>query len=102
VITSRYNLNDWNVYVAQSSDGDNYRADHDATIAAMHALLPLTQYFAYVEIGRSYAGTLDTDLWNTYEILQDVYSHLNMRIVNSRSDIWKVFKDLFSKDHTNG
>lgn len=102
IIDSRYNLSDWNIYVAQASDGDNYSADHDATLNAMLALLPLTQYFAYIEIGRSYVTGTDTDLWDTYAELRKLFAQLNMRIVSNKNDIWKVFKELFSKDHTNG
>lgn len=101
IINKRYNVNDWNVYVAQCSDGDNFSDDYDDTIEAMNKLLPLAQYFAYVEIrlGSSlFALQRSTDIWKTYEALIDQYSHLNMRDVSENKDIWKVFKELFSKD----
>lgn len=100
IIDSRYNVNDWNLYVAQSSDGDNYAADHNETIGALQALLPLLQYFAYVEIGRSYSSASTTDLWDTYKELCSEYSQMNMRCVKDKPDIWKVFKELFSKEST--
>ena len=99
ILEERYNINDWNVYVAQASDGDNYAADHDKTLHWMHALLPLVQYFAYVEIGRSYGASAATDLWDTYQHLREEYDQLNMRVVQDKPDIWKVFKELFSKEH---
>jgi uncharacterized sporulation protein YeaH/YhbH (DUF444 family) len=99
ILKARYNLADWNIYVAQASDGDNYAADHDATLNAMHGLLPLVQYFAYVEIGRAYGMNRATDLWDTYKNLREEYHQLNMRVVQDKADIWKVFKELFSKEH---
>lgn len=100
IIDSRYNVNDWNIYVAQSSDGDNYSADRDETIGSLHALMPLLQYFAYVEIGRNYSTPNDTDLWSTYKALNEEYDHMNMRRVKDKPDIWKVFKELFAKEST--
>jgi uncharacterized sporulation protein YeaH/YhbH (DUF444 family) len=100
IIDSRYNVNDWNIYAAQSSDGDNYSADHDATIDSLQALLPLLQYFAYVEIGRNYSTPGATDLWKTYVELNKEYDQMNMRRVQDKPDIWKVFKELFSKEST--
>jgi uncharacterized sporulation protein YeaH/YhbH (DUF444 family) len=99
ILKERYNLNDWNIYVAQASDGDNYAADHDKSLNCMHALLPLVQYFAYVEIGRAYGTARATDLWDTYQQLREEYHQLNMRVVQDKKDIWKVFKELFSKEH---
>jgi uncharacterized sporulation protein YeaH/YhbH (DUF444 family) len=98
IIDDRYS-SDWNVYVSQASDGDNYQDDYDNTLDAMEALLPLTQYFAYNETkglhGFHGAGT---DVWNTYEALMAKYDHLVMNKVNSVEDIWKVFKKLFAKE----
>ena len=99
IISARYNINDWNIYVAQASDGDNFQNDHDATIAAMHVLLPIAQYFAYVEIDKQYASYNKTDLWTTYEKLYDEYPHLNLKSVTTIADFWKVFKELFSVEH---
>jgi uncharacterized sporulation protein YeaH/YhbH (DUF444 family) len=99
ILKARYNLNDWNIYVAQASDGDNYAADNAPTLNCMHDLLPLVQYFAYVEIGRAYGMNHATDLWDTYQHLREEYAQLNMRVVQDKKDIWKVFKELFSKEH---
>ena len=99
ILKARYNLNDWNVYIAQASDGDNYAADADATQSCMEALLPMVQYFAYVEIGRSYSSSSKSDLWGQYYSLIANHPNLSMRTVQDKADIWKVFKELFSKEH---
>jgi uncharacterized protein len=100
IIDSRYNINDWNIYVAQASDGDNWAQDKEDCVSAMTSLLPIVQYFAYVEITSMYSVHNSTDLWNTYEHLSGEYDHLNMRKVKEIPDIWKVFKELFSKETT--
>lgn len=101
IINKRYNVNDWNIYVAQCSDGDNYNNDYNDTVLAMRNLLPIVQYFAYVEIriGASlFALQRSTDVWKTYQTLAHEFEHLNMRDVSEIKDIWKVFRELFSKD----
>ena len=51
VLEARYPIKDWNVYCAQASDGDNSSGDTGACIELLReAILPLTQYYAYIEI----------------------------------------------------
>ena len=65
---------------------------------ALEKLLPLVQYFAYVEIENLYyANSLNTELWDTYDPLREKYSHLAMRSVTEVKDIWLVFRELFAK-----
>ncbi len=103
IITDRYNLNDWNVYVAQISDGDNYTLDNDELVKSMHDLLPKVQYFAYVEILNMYKmmhqGS-NSDVWDLYEDLEKIYDNLKVKYVSEISDIWPVFKKLFAKKET--
>ena len=101
IINDRYNVNDWNIYVAQVSDGDNFEEDRGAVIEGMNHLLPLVQYFAYVEIhdGNSmYVRHHYSDLWNQYRDLEKAFGHMQMREASEVNDIWKVFKELFSKE----
>ena len=53
VIAERYPPDDWNIYAAQASDGDNVAERQRPTArrcCATH-ILPLCQYFAYLEVG---------------------------------------------------
>jgi uncharacterized protein len=96
-------LNDWNVYVAQASDGDNYPADYEKCQAAMQELLPLIQYFAYIEVRDSnyYDGAFRrSDLWKLYEPLMDQFENLQIKKAFDVVDIWPVFKELFAKEST--
>ncbi len=103
IITERYPLSDWNIYVAQASDGDNFANDNDAASAAMSQLLPLAQFFAYVEIGRNglnygWSAGKQTDLWKVYTPFTEDFKNLVMRKIASIEEIWQVFRDLFTKE----
>ncbi len=101
VVDERYPTSDWNIYAAQASDGDNTSSDN-ARAAEMLAglILPLCQYFAYIEVGAEYKDWLgrETDLWRTYKSVARVAPNMAMRKVRVRSQIFPVFRDLFSKE----
>jgi uncharacterized sporulation protein YeaH/YhbH (DUF444 family) len=49
VVAERYNPLDWNIYVAQASDGDNMSSDNNKAVSLMRdAILPISQYVAYL------------------------------------------------------
>jgi len=100
IIDARYNVADWNIYVAQASDGDNFGNDRASAEEAILSILPLTQHFAYVEISNSYhsASYGGTDLWRTYVDIVKQFPHLNLKKVREKQDIWNVFKALFTKE----
>lgn len=104
VMEARYSPADWNIYVAQASDGDNTSADNDRTAALLAGrVLPACQYFAYLEVGREDDGgpigfmPRETELWRTYGRLRAAEPRLAMRKVRHRKDIYPVFRDLFRK-----
>lgn len=100
IIKNRYNVNDWNIYVAQVSDGDNFVADNPVTIETMNKLLPNVQYFAYIEIFNMYKAIHqgpNSDIWNIYEDLAITHTNLKLKYVVDAGDIWVVFKKLFTK-----
>jgi uncharacterized sporulation protein YeaH/YhbH (DUF444 family) len=91
-----------NIYVAQASDGDNLSTDRAAVAEAMAELLPLVQYFAYIETGGDFSGGTITDLWRSYNALgsDGAAKRLAMRRVAKLSEIWPVFAELFAKKST--
>lgn len=94
IIEERYPAQDWNIYVAQASDGDNWPDDNARCIEFLGRLLPLVQYMAYVEIG-SGGGK---PLWQAYEqVLPTFEKIMAMRAINSPADIFPVMQDLFRK-----
>jgi uncharacterized sporulation protein YeaH/YhbH (DUF444 family) len=102
IVTARYPPAEWNIYAAQASDGDNTSSDNETTAALLqHTILPLCQYFAYLEVGREeeQAGFMrhKSDLWRTYEALHGTDAGFAMRQVRQRGDIYPVFRELFER-----
>ncbi len=109
VMRARYRPDDWNIYVAQASDGDNFGSDNPRTVALMqNAILPVAQYVAYLEVGREeFPGGLgmgqpETDLWAAYQTITGKHSHFVMRKVHDRREIYPVFRELFQRRGVGG
>jgi uncharacterized sporulation protein YeaH/YhbH (DUF444 family) len=101
IIAERYPTANWNIYAAQASDGDNTSSDNDvATKLLQEAILPLCQYFAYVEVGPEDKDwtSRNTDLWTTYKGVNNPHGILAMRKVRRRNEIYPVFHDLFARE----
>ena len=103
----RYSTDEWNIYIAQCSDGDNYGEDtEEVTQLLRDELLPIVQYMAYIqtEYHRSSISDqyfdMDYGLWGHYDALKDEVKNFDMKQVNEPRDIWKVFTELFQK-HTD-
>jgi uncharacterized sporulation protein YeaH/YhbH (DUF444 family) len=101
IVKSRYRPEDWNIYAAQASDGDNaYSDDAVAGRILTESILPVTQFFAYLEVGEA-GGTSfempDSSLWTLYQRLRAEGAPLSARKVNDRSEIFPVFHDLFQR-----
>jgi uncharacterized sporulation protein YeaH/YhbH (DUF444 family) len=103
IARARYPTDRWNIYGAQASDGDNYGADSGRCVALLGGeVLPLCQYFAYVEVGDGMSGSLtglarDSDLWRAYSEVAPAHPHFAMRRVGDPSQIFSVFHELFAK-----
>lgn len=103
IARSRYPTDRWNIYGAQASDGDNYGADSSRCVSLLGGeVLPLCQYFAYVEVGDGMSGGLsglsrDSDLWRAYSEVAPAHPHFAMRRVGDPAQIFSVFHELFAK-----
>ena len=100
IVHDRYPANQWNIYGAQASDGDNLPMDNSTTINLLKtAILPLCQYYAYLEVGhaRDDGGGDATSLWRAYELVAGSDETMAMRKVSHRRDIYPVFRELFAK-----
>ena len=99
VARERYSSDQWNIYVAQASDGDNDPRDNvEATAVLGGDILPIVQYFAYLEVSEPGHGSVASSLWRAYEALHD--DRLAQRSVNRREDIYPIFRELFSRDES--
>lgn len=94
IARTRYPAGDWNIYVAQASDGDNFSNDSaNCRILLADKILPLVRYFAYVQVAQD-----EQNLWEEYSELPPLFPHFAMRKVSAASEIYPVFRDLFKKE----
>jgi uncharacterized sporulation protein YeaH/YhbH (DUF444 family) len=94
IILERYPTSNWNIYGAQASDGDNWEDDSPRCRELLtHAILPLVQYFAYVEI----EAEEPQGLWHEYERVKAASKHFAMQRILGLDDIYPVFRELFRK-----
>ena len=96
IINDRYPTADWNIYAAQASDGENWQDDSpNARDILANSILPLVQYFAYVEI----TDAEPQALWRAYEDVQGEHAEsFAMKKVTTAADIFPVFHELFKKN----
>ena len=101
IVRSRFRPDDWNIYAAQASDGDNSHADGEEVGRLLtEMILPVSQFFAYLEVGGESSSMFempDSSLWTLYQQLHQRGAPLSIRKVTSRSDIFPVFRDLFQR-----
>lgn len=95
IVRERYGSQAWNVYVAQASDGDNWNADSPLCRELLdESLLPLCQYYAYIEIN----DAVPRNLWEEYaKLLPEHKERFAMQRIIEPSDIFPVFRSLFKK-----
>jgi len=103
IVRERYPIDQWNIYAAQASDGDNTSSDNAVVLAQLRdVILPICQYYAYVEVGMDDeddhpgAGEPSTNLWRAYRRVS-VDAPFAMRKVKHRRDIYPVFRELFAR-----
>jgi uncharacterized sporulation protein YeaH/YhbH (DUF444 family) len=94
IIRERYSPDDWNIYGAQASDGDNWHHDSGRCRELLtESLLPKCRYFAYVQVAEE-----EQNLWEEYARLQETSPHFAMRKVTQPGQIYPVFRDLFKTE----
>ncbi|WP_050464105.1 YeaH/YhbH family protein [Herbaspirillum autotrophicum] len=93
IIEERYPSNEWNIYGAQASDGDNWNDDSPKCRAILEqSILPLSRYFAYIQVAEP-----EQNLWTEYAQLLSGHPHFAMKKVQSAAEIYPVFRELFEK-----
>jgi uncharacterized sporulation protein YeaH/YhbH (DUF444 family) len=93
-IRNRFPLDQWNVYIAQASDGDNWEGDSPRCLELLtEELLPMVQYYTYVEITTGEPQ----NLWVHYEQARAAKPNLAMGRIRDRTDIYPVLRELFAK-----
>ncbi len=93
-------LSKTNLYICQCSDGDNLNAEDNAKCVSVlnNAVLPSTQYYAYIQIQPEYRAENnigENSLWNAYGGI--IHKHFAQQLIFSDKDIYPVFRKLFEK-----
>ena len=104
IVRARYPNKEWNIYAAQASDGENYSGDSERCVTMLNdELMPLCQYYAYVEIlderetGLFMNPGTGAALWRNYQEVSGAWPNFEMKRVASPGDIYPVFRELFAK-----
>lgn len=95
IMAERYPAEEWNIYGAQASDGDNWNDDSPQCQQLLsESIMPFMQYFAYIEITpREHQA-----LWESYESVQALWPGLfSMQQIIAAADIYPVFRELFAR-----
>ncbi|TLP69334.1 YeaH/YhbH family protein [Parasedimentitalea maritima] len=102
VIADRYPTDEWNIYGAQASDGENFGNDSQrCKTLLLQDLLPVCQFYAYVEIVDEDADMLlsnaeaGEDLWQAYRQVRNKVQHFEMQRVSLPSHIYPIFREFF-------
>lgn len=104
VLDERYPASEWNIYAAQASDGQNFSGDSEKCVELLDkVLMPVCQYFAYVEILDEREADImhDVDsgaeLWRSYRTVSANWAQFAMKRICRPADIYPVFRELFAK-----
>lgn len=98
ILNKRYHPNNWNIYVFQCSDGDNWPGDQEKTLTFANRIKDMCQLFGYCEIETdenrlAWMKDRETSLSTTYTHMDNG----NFKIVEIRenTDVWMAFKKFF-------
>jgi hypothetical protein len=104
IVEDRYPVDEWNIYAAQASDGDNYSSDSGKCLQLLSdEILPICQYFAYIEVydprqSEIFLSSLNvSELWKDYESVKGGRPNFAMKRVFNKGDVFPVFHQLFAK-----
>lgn len=104
IIKTRYPVEDWNIYMAQASDGDNFDHDNPNVVRLLDEMLPDMQHFTYIEIADPYYRSMgwgrgrSSNLWDTIESLEVTHPNMSMGDIEDEKQVITVFRDLFKKE----
>ncbi len=101
----RFPAGEWNIYVAQASDGFTQSGDAQRCVEMLNDdIMPISQYYAYIEIldERELEVFSDADsgaeLWRAYRTFAPAWGHFAQTRIAKPQDIFPVFRELFAKD----
>ncbi len=94
IIKDRFPTDEWNIYAAQASDGDNWNDDSPICRDLLaNSILPCVQYYSYIEI----SNDNPQNLWREYLNVKMACENFAMQRIENISEIYPVFRELFKK-----
>ncbi len=104
IMRERYPLDDWNIYGAQASDGENFGDDTRYCMELLRRMLPDIQGYFYTEVYNPSGYYKDPDpMSNDLGVLVDEFpGKFHIGEINERKDIVGVFREFFQKRETYG
>ncbi|MBU2746119.1 YeaH/YhbH family protein [Acidithiobacillus caldus] len=93
ILHARYPADDWNVYLAQASDGDNAGFDNARVRSLMEELLPQLRAAWFLEVLQN----RPTDLFHLYERIAMLHPHLSVVRASENAEIYPLFRELFRR-----
>jgi uncharacterized protein len=101
----RFAAHEWNIYVAQASDGFTQSGDAKRCVEILNeSIMPISQYYAYIEIldERELEVFSNEDsgaeLWRAYRTFAPAWENFAQTRIARPQDIFPVFRELFSKN----
>ena len=101
----RFPAHEWNIYVAQASDGFTQSGDAKACVELLQtAVMPISQYYAYIEIlderELEVFSSEDSgaELWRAYRTFAPGWPNFAQTRIARPQDIFPVFRELFAKN----
>lgn len=105
IINKEYPADEWNIYIAQCTDGDNFSSDNKVCDKIISEdLLPKVQYFAYIQVRefvRDSMWAAGYTAWPVYESLSKRFNNLVCKEIPNKGMIWSVFRKLFEKSESH-
>jgi uncharacterized sporulation protein YeaH/YhbH (DUF444 family) len=105
IVHERYATGEWNIYVAQASDGYTQTGDAARCVEMLNQeLMPICQYYAYIEIlderemevfSSEESGA---ELWRAYRTVARDWKNFATKRIAKPQDIFPVFRELFARD----
>lgn len=107
IIKERYVNQNYNIYVAQASDGDNWGNDNDKFYELLrNTVLPQLQYYVYIETPNPHYASSEVQYGTPFykglvekfvKVKSAAEAKVSAKIVVRQGDIWKAFYSLFYK-----
>ncbi len=101
----RFPAGEWNIYVAQASDGYTQSGDAKRCVEILdEEVMPISQYYAYIEIlderELEVFSSEDSgaELWRAYRTFGPKWPHFAQTRIARPQDIFPVFRELFSRN----